>query len=207
MSRFKWGGAKENKDYYADETVRRMITTHRTQLATLAQYMHNDIIVAGDTPEEEQMKMDLTEKIIALLEKWYSEFPSDVVVYDTMRDGTVEVAKMYKMLHSLQKEKEGTRYFLGQETLDLLENRSIELAAAVVKNEYEHMIWNNSRKPRERSRQLEEHRKRILMDGVHIMLSDIDEEAAKKYFDTYVGYPLEEVYNELVKQDNRKVVK
>ena len=85
--------------------------------------------------------------------------------------------------------------------------RSIEIAAAVVKNEYEHMIWNNSRKPRERSRQLEEHRKRILMDGVHIMLSDIDEEAAKKYFDTYVGYPLEEVYNELVKQDNRKVVK
>jgi hypothetical protein len=45
------------------------------------------------------------------------------------------------------------------------------------------------------------------MDGVHIMLSDIDEEAAKKYFDTYVGYPLEEVYNELVMQDNRKVVK
>ena len=207
MSRFKWGGAKENKDYYADETVRRMITTHRTQLATLAQYMHNDIIVAGDTAEEEQMIKDLTEKIIAVLEKWYSEFPGDVVVYDTMRDGTVEVAKMYKMLHSLQKEKKGTSYVLGQETLDLLENRSIELAAAVVKNEYEHMIWNNSRKPRERSRQLEEHRKRILMDGVHIMLSDIDEEAAKKYFDTYVGYPLEEVYNELVKQDNRKVVK
>ena len=204
VSRFKWGGVKENKDYYADETIRRMITTHRTQIATLAQYMHNDIIVAGDTPEEQQKKKEITEKIITLLEKWYTEFPGDIVVFDTMRDGTVEVAKIYKMLLEHQKELEGTSYFLGDETLDLLQQRSVELAAAVIKNEYEYLKWNSSRKPRERSKQIEEHRMRILMDGVHVMLSDTEEEVARSYFDKYVGYSLEEVYNELIKHESRK---
>ena len=204
VSRFKWGGVKENKDYYADETIRRMITTHRTQIATLAQYMHNDIIVAGDTPEEQQKKKEITEKIITLLEKWYAEFPGGIVVYDTMRDGTVEVAKIYKMLLEHQKELEGTSYFLGDETLDLLQQRSVELAAAVIKNEYEYLKWNSSRKPRERSKQIEDHRMKILMDGVHVMLSDTEEEVARGYFDKYVGYSLEEVYNELIKHESRK---
>ena len=204
MSRFQWGGVKENKDYYADETIRRMITTHRTQIASLAQYMYNDILIAGDTPEEEQKKKETTEKIISLLDRWYTEFPGDIVAYDTMRDGTVDIAKIYKMLYALQKEKEGTSYFLGNETLDLLQQRSIELAAAVVKNEYEYLKWNSSRKPRERSKQIEEHRMKIMMDGVHIMLSDTEEDVARENFNKYVGYSLEEVYNELIKYESRK---
>ena len=35
MERFKWGGVKDNKDYYADETVRRMISTHRNLISSL----------------------------------------------------------------------------------------------------------------------------------------------------------------------------
>ena len=45
---------------------------------------------------------------------------------------------------------------------------------------------------------------KILMDGVHVMLSDTEEEVARSYFDKYVGYSLEEVYNELVKHESRK---
>ena len=204
MSRFKWGGVKENKDYYADETVRRMISTHRTQIATLAQYMYNEIIILGDTDKEQQRAKEVTEKIIALLEKWNEEFPGKIVVYDTMRDGTAEIAKLYKMLYMDQLEKEGTSHFLGKDTLELLNKRSVELAAVVIKNEYEYLVWNSSRKPRERNRQLEEHRKRILLDGVHVMLSDVDESVARQNFETFVGYSLDEVYNELMKHDGTK---
>ena len=39
MNRFKWGGVKEHKEYYADETIRRMIYTHRNLIVMLAQTM------------------------------------------------------------------------------------------------------------------------------------------------------------------------
>lgn len=42
------------------------------------------------------------------------------------------------------------------------------------------------------------------MDGVHVMLSDTEEEVARSYFDKYVGYSLEEVYNEPYKHESRK---
>ena len=37
MNRFKFGGIAENPDYYIDETIKRMVYTHRVLLASLAE--------------------------------------------------------------------------------------------------------------------------------------------------------------------------
>ena len=202
VNRFKWGGVKEHKDYYSDETIRRMISTHRTQMATLAQQMYNSMILRGDTPEEMKEKSEITQKLITLLEKWYTEFPDDIVSYDPVRDGTAEYAKIYKLLHDNQKKLANSEYFLGEETLALLKERYLEISGKVIKNEYEYLRWYSTRKPHSIDRRLADYRRGVLLEGVHAMLEEEDEEMARALFLNYTGYTLEEVYQELIKYDN-----
>ena len=128
MNRFEWGGVKENKDYYADETIRRMIYTHRNLIVMLAQTM-----VTKNQPEE---------KIIALLEKWHSEFPNEIIRYDAVRDNSIAVANMYKFLYNKCKDKEKAA---------LLKERYTEIATAIAQEQYEHLKWYNNFKPKQRS--------------------------------------------------------
>ena len=44
--------------------------------------------------------------------------------------------------------------------------------------------------------------RRILLEGVQTMLSDIEEQEAEEAFSKYAGYSLEDVYRELVEEDN-----
>ena len=203
MNRFKWGGIKENKEYYADETIHRMISTHRTQIATLAQYMYNDIIVAEREGKSEKVQ-DLTRKIIALLDKWYTEMPGDIVHYDIMRDGTSEIANIYRLMHMLQTDARGTDLFLGEETLEMLYERYNQIAGLAIKNEYEHLKWYGTLKDHERNKALEEHRRKILLENMRTIMTEEEEndEALDKLFDKYVGHSFKEVYMELIKDGN-----
>lgn len=46
MNKFRWGGLDSGKDIYLDETVRRMVTTHRSSLIDLANAFYNEGLYA-----------------------------------------------------------------------------------------------------------------------------------------------------------------
>lgn len=139
MNRFKWGGVKENKDYYADETVRRMIYTHRNLLANLAQTMINN--GAEDS------------KVLDVLEKWYEEFPRDIIAYDAIRDNSIAVADIYRRLYyKLYYDKEkGVATQLDDKTMATIEERIYEIAGSIVKDQFEYLRWYNTLPARNRS--------------------------------------------------------
>ena len=194
MNRFKWGGIKENKDYYADETLHRMISTHRTQIATLAEYMHNELILSEEYGKEGE-SLEISRKIITLLDKWATELPSDIVHHDPLRDGTKEIAGIYKMMYNRQLEAQGTDKFLGQETLDKLRDGYKRTAGIVIKNEYEYLRWYKTLKSRERNADLERYRGKTLESAFKILFTPEEDEATiSEDFKKHTGYTIEEIY-------------
>ena len=150
INRFEWGGLKENKDYYADESIRRMISTHRNLVTQLATEMINS--------DEDYAK------IISVLEKIYNELPEEIAPYDALRDNTIALADVYNILYHTQNDykseieqlKESDDYikqavvkelYLGDDTLALLKQRRNQIANSILKNELEHIIWYNTLKP------------------------------------------------------------
>ena len=146
MNRFKWGGIKENKDYYADETIRRMIYTHRNLIVALAQTMIH--------------KNESDERIIALLEKWHEEFPNEVIRYDAIRDNSIAMASMYKYLYNRCN---------NNETATLLQDRYTEIATAIALEQYEHLKWYNTFKSKQRSEIIVFNRLNILTQALNIL--------------------------------------
>ena len=147
LNRFKWGGVKEHKEYYADETIRRMISTHRNLVAQLATDMINS--------EIEDVK------IIPVLEKVYNELPSEIVPYDALRDNIVAIADVYNIIYKVQEDykKESAQpsdsedpirqavikeLYLGDDTLAMLKQRRDNIANEILKNEIEHIGWYNT---------------------------------------------------------------
>ena len=152
INRFKWGGVKGCSEYYADETIRRMISTHRNLVAQLATDMINsDEDDAG---------------IIAVLEKVHNELPADIVPYDALRDNSITFADVYNIIYNVQNDycnelrqntgdKDPIRQtvlkelFLGDDTLAMLKHRRDDIANSILKNELEHIVWYNTLKPYE----------------------------------------------------------
>ena len=132
MNRFKWGGVKEKKDYYADETVRRMIYTHRNLIANLAQTMYDN------------REPDI--KVMNVLEKWYKEFPNGIIAYDALRDNSITIANVYRMLYLKQHydKEDGLEPQLTEEQKKILEERIFEIAGAIVKEQFEYIKWYNT---------------------------------------------------------------
>ena len=146
MNRFKWGGVKEHKEYYADETIRRMISTHRNLVAQLAKDMINS--------EESDAR------IISVLEKVYNEFPEEIIPYDPLRDNTISLAEVYNIIYKVQcdyrnellatDESDRVRMeilkdlYLGDDTLAMLKQRIDKMGNSILKNELEHIKWYNS---------------------------------------------------------------
>ena len=152
LNRFKWGGVKEYKDYYADETIRRMIGTHRNLIAQLATDMLNSEVEDA--------------KIISVLEKVYNELPYETVPYDALRDNTISIAEVYNIIYKVQADYKNEiaklangddiiklnvmkELYLGDETLAMLKQRKDEMANSILKNELEHVKWYNTLKPHE----------------------------------------------------------
>ena len=166
MNRFKWGEVKEHKDYYADETVRRMIYTHRNLLANLAQTMFYN-----EEPDA---------KVLNVLEKWYEEFPSSIIAYDAIRDNSITIAKIYRMLYLKQhydKEK-GLETQLTDEQKKIIENRIYDIAGAIVKEQFEYIRWYNTMSSRFRSDMMTYARTSLLREAWMIIgnapIGDID---------------------------------
>ena len=184
INRFKWGGLKEHKDYYADESIRRMISTHRNLVAQLATEMING--------EEDDAK------IISVLEKIYNELPEGIAPYDALRDNTIALADVYNILYQIQKDykneieqlKESDDFikqavveelYLGDDTLALLKQRRDHIANSILKNELEHIMWYNTLKPYQTSDvmlyhrvSLVEHSWKSLDNGEHCTVSRED---------------------------------
>ena len=59
MKRFKFGGLAENPDYYIDETIQRMVYTHRVLLASLAERL-----IEEGKKEKALEVLDYAEKVI-----------------------------------------------------------------------------------------------------------------------------------------------
>jgi len=147
INRFKWGGVKEHKDYYADETIRRMISTHRNLVAQLATDMIN-----SETEDAQ---------IIAVLEKVYNELPHEIVAYDALRDNTIALANIYDIIYKVQEDYKNSlgqsnedddyirqqvikELYLGDDTLQMLKQRRNAMANSILKNELEHIVWYNA---------------------------------------------------------------
>lgn len=146
INRFKWGGIKENKDYYADETIRRMIYTHRNLIVMLAQTM--------------MQKNEPDDKVMALLEKWYEEFPNEIIRYDAVRDNSIAVANMYKYLYGRCADSEKAA---------LLQERYTAIATAIAQEQYEHLKWYNNFKPNQRNEIMVYNRLNLLVQALGIL--------------------------------------
>ena len=153
MNRYKWGEVKNNKDYYADETVRRMIYTHRNLISMLAQ-----IMLKENRPDE---------KILDILDKWYEEFPGDIIRYDAIRDNSSTIAAAYKIIHDRTNDK--------QKAAEIRE-KYIKIASAIAKEQLEYLEWYNGLRPNLRNEMLVFRRLDIMTQAMGILGRDgIDE--------------------------------
>ena len=163
MERFKWGGIKENKDYYADEAIVRMVYTHRNLITNLAYEM----ITEGKSDEE----------IFALLEKQRQELPCDIIPYNAIKDCSVSpienipsLLQVYAYLYSsqLQYSETNDELYFGDEKFNLLTERMSELVNSVIKNEYEYLNWYNNIEPSDRDYATISRRAAILGEAVRL---------------------------------------
>ena len=196
MNRYKWGGVKENKDYYADETTTRMIYTHRNLITTLAIAMIQD-----GRPDAD---------IIALLEKMRQEIPIEVIPYNAIKDNSVSARENYPSLltvysylysNQLDLKDSGDEAYIGDEQFNLLYKRMEELAESVVKNEYEYLNWYNHLDDRDRSEFFVCQRATILGDVLaQTGVDTFGDITGKQLFDVlYSGIEYE--YNSLTNPD------
>ena len=149
MNRFKWGEVKENKDYYADETVRRMIYTHRNLISMLAQIMFKERY-----PDE---------KILDILDKWYEEFPHEIIPYDAIRDNSISIAAAYKLIHDRTSD--------SKKATDL-QDKYIKIASAAVNEQLEYLEWYNGLRDKLRNEVLIYTRLNILTQAINILGND-----------------------------------
>ena len=87
MERFKFGGFKDYPDYYSDETISRMVYTHRRIISSLASQLYN---------EGEQ------EKALKLLDRIEEEMPASIVPYD-MYTGGLDIGRLYIVMGEEEK--------------------------------------------------------------------------------------------------------
>ena len=146
INRFKWGEVKNNKDYYADETVRRMIYTHRNLVSMLAQIMFKE-----QYPDE---------KILNILDKWYQEFPHEIIPYDAIRDNSISIAAAYKIIHDRTSDKTKAAE---------LQEKYIKIASAITNEQIEYLNWYNGLRASQRNEMMIITRLNILTQAMNIL--------------------------------------
>lgn len=87
VNRFKFGGFKENPRYYSDETISRMVYTHRRVIASLATELYNE------------GKNDKALNLLNLIEE---ELPSSIVPHNPLTGG-MDIARLYIALGEYEK--------------------------------------------------------------------------------------------------------
>ncbi len=165
MDRFKWGEVKNSKDYYADETVRRMIYTHRNLISMLVQIMLNE-----KQPDE---------KILNVLDKWYEEFPGEIIAYDAIRDNSTSIAAAYKIIHDRTDDKAKAAE---------LQEKYTNIASAIAKEQLEYIKWYNGLRIQQRNEMLIYSRLNIFTQALNILGSSAID-----------SIPVDELANELAR--------
>ena len=79
MNRFKFGGLKDNPNYYSDETISRMVYTHRRVITSLATELYNE---------------GKKEKALNLLNLIEEELPSSIVPHNPLTGG-MDIGRLY----------------------------------------------------------------------------------------------------------------
>ena len=87
MNRFKFGGFKEYPGYYSDETINRMVFTHRRLISSLAAQLYNE----GES-----------EKALNLLDRLEEELPSSIVPH-SIATGGYDIGRLYIELNQPEK--------------------------------------------------------------------------------------------------------
>ena len=87
MNRFKFGGFKEYPGYYSDETINRMVFTHRRLISSLAAQLYNE----GES-----------EKALNLLDRLEEELPSSIVPH-SIATGGYDIGRLYIELKQPEK--------------------------------------------------------------------------------------------------------
>ena len=200
MNRFKWGGIKENEDYYADETIRRMVTTHRSFISMLAGSMFIELnyIDAADTDRQ----IEQTKKIIALLERCETEFPEKTTGFDPYRDSynAVKNANIYQELYEIQKENKNTGIYLGDDTCNMLKEKYLEQSANVMRRCMEYLRLYESYSKQERNADLEATYTQLLQYATQYFFNGMKEDEIGGALEKYsVGFTLQDIYRQLKK--------
>ncbi|MBR2638542.1 MAG: DUF2723 domain-containing protein [Bacteroidaceae bacterium] len=86
MERFKFGGIKENPDYYMDETINRMALTHRRLFSSLAM----QLLTEGEK-----------EKALKVLDRAEEELPSSLIPHEYFSG--IEMGRAYMILGEKEK--------------------------------------------------------------------------------------------------------
>ncbi|MDE6317753.1 MAG: DUF2723 domain-containing protein [Muribaculaceae bacterium] len=89
MNKFRWGGLDSGKDLYLDETVRRMVTTHRSALIDLADALYTEGLYAEyASPDSTLTEAELTayytdryHKAVDVLDLMQEKLPAAVSPY------------------------------------------------------------------------------------------------------------------------------
>ena len=66
-----------------------------------------------------------------VLDKWYEEFPGDIVPYDAVRDNSTSIAAAYKLIHDRTSD--------SKKATDLQE-KYIKIASAAVNEQLEYLL-------------------------------------------------------------------
>ena len=108
--KFRWGGVADTKDIYLDETVRRMVTTHRSAVADLATALYfegYDALNPADSTSvsdaDRKFAADRFAKAETVLKLVDEKLPASVVPY-SIQIGE-QIARLYLML-GLQSENQ-----------------------------------------------------------------------------------------------------
>ena len=94
MNKYLWGGLDQGKDLYLDETVRRMVSTTRGTMLSLAQelFLEGFAQLAVDSTNQSAGKeqFDKARKVLNLMEE---KLPIEVMPYDNYSD--TDIAELY----------------------------------------------------------------------------------------------------------------
>lgn len=190
MNRFNWGGLKEGmEEYYADETIRRMVTTHRSFITHLAANM----LVEIDYMEDDKAIAEQTKKIIALLDKLETELPEEASPYNPLNDthNAIRVANIYRHLYDIHADKKESEHYIGDEVVNKLKEKSLEVSAGAIRTSMEYLNWFKHKSEKKDFGNL-------LYNAVEIFISDLDDKEIETKLNEYsVGFSLSEIFKQL----------
>ena len=94
MNQYRWGGLDQGKDLYLDETVRRMVSTTRNSMSSLAEELYYNGIIASKNDstgiDANNENFEKARKVLNLMEE---KLPASVMPYENY--SSIDIAELY----------------------------------------------------------------------------------------------------------------